>query len=297
MNGKFGTVPYQILEEHHEAFYLWGLAVQEGILSAQNNVLFHVDHHDDLACGAYFRDFTQPFTCLEDRRVFTYEHLGIADFIVPALYEGLFNTFYNLKGFLPTPFVHRDKLVQLVGNNCLNLKDEVPFLHAAKRAVGDPAYRFFTYWEGGLSETPPLESVVLDIDLDYFCWDDSLHTAFPKQIELTADSYESFLHDPYHPFRILPRQLFHAVECGGRYYLRYEEASCTAPACDEIRIEKRVTRFLQWIEKQPWTPSLVTLCRSAQSGYLPRDRAALVEGLVIDGLSKLWSRIPEKESR
>ncbi|BFJ84813.1 hypothetical protein Ruko_12300 [Ruthenibacterium sp. TH_2024_36131] len=288
MDGKFGTVPYYVLEEHHEAFYLWGLAAQKGILSSQNNVLFHVDHHDDLVCGAYFRDFTRPFSSLEERRAFTYERLGIADFIVPALYEGLFSTLYNLKSVLPTPFVHRDKLVHLIGNNCLKLMDEVPFLHASKRAEGDPAYRFFSYWEGGLSETPPLQSVVLDIDLDYFCWDDSLHTAFPKQIELTADAYKAFCQDPYHPLRILPRQLFQAVECDGRYYLRYEEASCPPPSCDEARIKKRVARFLQWLTEQPWTPCLVTLCRSAHSGYLPRDRADLVEKLVTQGLDDLW---------
>lgn len=276
-------VAYRVMEEHHEAFYIWGAAVQEGILQPAGNVLFHVDHHDDLTCGSYFHDFTQPFASLEERKQFTYQGLGIADFIVPALYEGVFDTFYNLKSLLPKPFAHRQKVVRLDGNNCPSLCDFIPFLHGQRSEDA----RVVDFWEGGLWETPALRSVVLDIDLDYFCWDDSLRTAGPKRIELTREAYEAFCKDPYHPFRILPRRLFDAVACDGRYYLQYEEPACAAAPQDEARIQTRVQRFLQWARMQPWTPSLVTLCRSARSGYLPRDKAEWVERLVTQGLKEI----------
>lgn len=278
---------YRMLEEHHEAFYLWGAAVEEGILRPSGNVLFHVDHHDDLECGGYFHDFTRPFASLEERRQFTYEKLGIADFIVPALYEGLFDTLYNMKSLLTKPFVSRQKIVRREGKNCLLLDDYIPFLHRQRLEAPDSTDRLLTFWEGGLSETPPLQSVVLDIDLDYFCWDDSLQTAGPKRIELTREAYEAFCTDPYHPLRILPRRLFDAVECGGRYYLQYAEPPCAVPPRDEARIQKRVQRFFGWLQAQPWTPSLVTVCRSARSGYLPRDKARWVEQLVTEGLDRM----------
>ena len=50
-----------------------------------------------------------------------------------------------------------------------------------------------------------------------------------------------------------------------------------------------LARFFSWLGSQPWEPALVTICRSARSGYLPRDRAELVEELVCEGLQRLWA--------
>lgn len=45
-------------------------------------------------------------------------------------------------------------------------------------------HRFFAYREGGLGELNLIQPVVLDIDLDYFCWDDSLSMAGGKKLTL-----------------------------------------------------------------------------------------------------------------
>ena len=47
-------IPVYCMEEHHEAFYYWGLAVENGYLQKEGNTLFHIDHHDDLENGGYF---------------------------------------------------------------------------------------------------------------------------------------------------------------------------------------------------------------------------------------------------
>lgn len=282
-------MPFLTMEEHHEAFYYWGLAVEKGWIAPHGNVLFHVDHHDDLTCGGYFHDFSRPFTDLEERRTFTYSHLGIADFIFPALYEGLFSHMFNMKGLVKQPFSSEEQLIRLRGKNSLEPGKYVPFLHADKRRDGADGYGFYTYHEGALSDTGPLENVVLDIDLDYFCWDDALSTVLPKRIEITKEAYEEFSAEPYHPFRILPRALVRAEEEDGRCYLRYMEAPIEEKAADEAQIRARTDRFFDWLGRQPWEPALVTICRSAHSGYLPQDRAALVEELVCDGLQKLWA--------
>ena len=282
-------MPFLMIEEHHEAFYYWGLAVEKGWIPPRGNVLFHVDHHDDLACGGYFHDFSKPFLSLEERRTFTYSHLGIADFIVPALYEGLFTQMFNMKGLVKQPFSTEERLIRLRGKHVLEPGRYIPFLHADKRKNGAEGCGFYTYHEGALSDTGLLENVVLDIDLDYFCWDDTLSTVLPKRIEITGEAYREFCENPYHPFRILPRALIRAEAESGRYYLRYMDAPTEEKAADEALIRTRADHFFDWLGSQPWEPALVTVCRSAHSGYLPQDRAELVEKLVCEGLQRLWA--------
>ena len=282
-------MPLLTMEEHHEAFYYWGLAVEKGWIAPKGNVLFHVDHHDDMTCGGYLYDFSKPFLSLEERKAFTYSQLGIADFIIPALYEGLFSQMFNMKGLVKQPFSAEERLIRRRGKHVLEPGRYIPFLHADKRRNGAEGYGFYTYHEGALSDTGPLENVVLDIDLDYFCWDNSLSTVAPKRIEITGEAYAEFCADPYHPLRILPRALIRAEAENGRYYLRYMEAPTEEKPADEVQIRARVDRFFNWLGSQPWEPALVTICRSARSGYLPRDRAELVEKLVCEGLQRLWA--------
>ncbi len=247
-----------------------------------------MDHHDDLECGGYFHDYTKPFISLDERKAFTYSCLGIADFIVPAFYEGVFDTFYNMKGLVTSPFQKQEKYVKLVGKNTLITGEYIPFLHAGYKKNGSDVYRFYTSMTGSLGETPFLEQVVLDIDLDYFCWDDSLSTAAPKRLEITKEAYEECQKDPYHPFRILPRRLLRTEEYEGRYYIRYEEPADVEKRADEERIRKRIRRFIDWLGSLSWEPSLITICRSVHSGYLPGDCAELVEQEVCRGLEELW---------
>lgn len=282
------NMPVLMMEEHHEAFYYWGLAVEKGWIAPQGNILFHVDHHDDLVCGGYFHDFSRPFADLEERKAFTYSRLGIADFIVPALYEGLFSHMYNMKGLVTQPFSSEERLIRLRGTQRLEHGRYIPFLHADKQKAD--GFCFYSYHEGALSDTGPLEQVVLDMDMDYFCWDDSLSAVAPKRIEITKEAYRAFSTDPYHPFRILPRALVRAEEEEGRYYLRYLEAPTEETPAGEDLIRRRAGRFFDWLGRQPWEPVLITICRSVHSGYLPQERAGLVEELVGQGLQKLWGK-------
>lgn len=281
-------IPYAIFEEHHEAFYHWGIAMEKGWIAPTGNVLFHLDHHDDMECGAYRWDFRVPFTSLKERHEFTYHALGIADFIVPALYEQTFTRLYMMKSLLPKQFQEEQRLVKLAGANHLSVLRYIPFLHGEYKRNNDPNYNFFSYHEGSLTDTPHLDNVVLDIDLDYFCWDDSLRTVEPKRLELTKQAFEEYQSDPYHPFRILPRKLLTAVEDNGHYYLEYSEPLEAAATANEDRIQKRIDRFFQWLSQQSWQPRFITICRSAHSGYLPRSRAAFVEERFLRGLNQLW---------
>lgn len=281
-------IPVYCMQEHHEAFYYWGLAIEKKYINEKGNTLFHIDHHDDFECGGYKRDFTKSFSSLEERKKFTYEELGIADFIVPAMYEGIFSQFYNMKSVVPKKFVHQDRFIRRIGNNALTVGEYIPFLHSQYRKDNNNEYSFFTYFEGSLESTEQLENVVLDIDLDYFCWDDTLSTVPPKRLEITEEAYKEYINNPYHAFRILPRKLIRAEAVDGRFYLRYEEPIVFEKQADEEKIHKRVDRFEKWLSSLSWKPSLITVCRSANSGYLPSQYAKLVEVLVKNCLQNIY---------
>lgn len=281
-------IPAYRMEEHHEAFYYWCLAIEKGYLEQENNTLFHIDHHDDLEYGGYFHDFSRKMESLEEYREFTYNELGIADFIVPAIYEGIFSVMYNMKKVRPVPFIKKEKMVHRKGNNCLTMGDYLPFVHGKPRREKAEEYRFFTYYEGSLSDPEEMTGTVLDIDLDYFCWDDSLTKVGDKKMEITRKAYEEFQSNPYHPFRIMPRKLLRIREENGRFYVCYTEPPIVQKETDEECIRKRVERFGQWLKHQEWKPKLITICRSAHSGYLPPDYAELVEGLVCAVLEEIY---------
>ena len=67
------------------------------------------------------------------------------------------------------------------------------------------------------------------------------------------------------------------------------EASTEEALAEEKQIRTRIEHFFNWLGSQPWEPALVTICRSAHSGYLPREQAELVEELVCEGLKRLWA--------
>lgn len=53
------------------------------------------------------------------------------------------------------------------------------------------------------------------MDLDYFCWDDSLLSVPEKRVEITKEAYEGCLADRYHPLRLLPARTVKPQVVGG----------------------------------------------------------------------------------
>ena len=39
------TTNLYIIEEHHEAFWLWNYCIMRGTIKPSHNTLLHVDHH------------------------------------------------------------------------------------------------------------------------------------------------------------------------------------------------------------------------------------------------------------
>ncbi len=49
------SIPTFIVEEHHEAFLIWKYAIQNNLIPAKGNHLFHVDEHSDMSNLHNFR--------------------------------------------------------------------------------------------------------------------------------------------------------------------------------------------------------------------------------------------------
>ncbi len=279
-------IPVIIVEEHHEAFLCWKYFIDKGYIKNEGNYLLHIDHHDDMEMGGYEWDFSQEIEDEETLKTFVYERLGIADFIMPALYYQIFDHVHILKNTLPKAIEEQEMFVRCNDNSILKNGSYVPFLHAEYKKKEDRSYAFYTYLNGGLGETHFCENVVLDIDLDYFCWDDSLQSVPMKKIEITRQAYEEYMENPYHPFRILPRQLFRGREIDGRYYLIYQEYNGKYSLPTKERMEKRMDVLLEWIDRSGISPAAIDICRSRYSGYLNNDSFPWIEESFIKKLKE-----------
>ncbi len=262
------SIPLYRIEEHHEAFYYWNLFIEKGYIRKSGNYLLHIDHHDDMEGGGYNWDFTRTDMSLEEARKLTYDGLGIADFIVPAIFQGIFSEVHIVKSLTHTPMVQEEQFVKQTGGCKLTRGKVIPFLHASWRGRADSPYRFFTWREGCFEPASMKKDIVLDMDLDYFCWDDSLKSVPPKRMEITEQAYQEFIQNPYHSFRILPKRLLHVEEETGRYYLVYEEHIPQKEPSDRERILKRMDRLLGWFTECRIEPKAIDICRSRYSGYL-----------------------------
>jgi hypothetical protein len=280
------SIPLHLMEEHHEAFYYWNLFIEKGYIQKKDNYLLHVDHHDDMEGGGYAWDFTHRDLSLEEARELAYERLGIADFIVPAIFQGIFSDVHIVKNLVPKPLVQEEQFIKCTGGCELTRGKMIPFLHASWRGKADSPYQFFTWREGCFEPMTIEKDVVLDIDLDYFCWDDSLKSVPPKRMEITKQAYQEFVQNLYHPFRILPKRLLQAEEEAGRYYLVYEEQVPQNEPPDQERMLKRMDRLLGWLRECGIEPKVIDICRSRYSGYLHSSAYPWLEEELIERLGK-----------
>lgn len=272
-------LPTIVVDEHNEAFVAWHMFKEKKIIGESGNYLLHVDHHDDMAFGGYDWDFTGHVETAAEARHLMDKALGIADFIVPAIYQRLFSTVHILKNLRACKLIKKEQYVFLASAKELICGDYIPFFHAAEKAKSESPYRFFTRVDGGLSPEKdlPEDGIVLDVDLDYFCWDDSLSSVPEARIEITAAAYEEYMSDHHHPIRIMPRKLTTVKERAGKYYLVYDEHLPPRQIADEETIVRRMERLIDYLAQAKTAFRAMDVCRSSHSGYLPSSRAAFVE--------------------
>lgn len=288
------TIPVTIMNEHRDAYWHWHWIIDQGIVPHDGNYLLHIDHHDDFEGRGYRGDLFDPPESADEAKRITDKSLGIADFIVPAVWHGIFTTVHILKNTIPKAVTSEEYFLNFIrvdDDSYIKKGKYIPFLYADKRKNADGNYRFFNVVQGGLNSTDniPPENVVLDVDLDYFSWDDSLSTSGPKRMEITEAAWNEYHSNRDHPFRILPKKLIYPVEENGRYYLEYHEVIPKSAMATCSRIEKRMDSLFDWFDKTGLCPAAIDICRSSVSGYMPQDNAGFTEKEFLRRVEERWN--------
>jgi hypothetical protein len=285
-----GKVPVYLVEEHHESFLLWHHAVLEGQLPRAGSQLIHIDEHPDLFPAQVDTPLGDLFGDFERALRVTYGQLNIANFIAPALYSGIFDRLYWVReGREARPPSDHAVYSYRGEGRCL-------FLSTADKLRQGPAradVRPFLYEEvTAAAALPPLASVALDIDLDYFLCAPLEPSGLT--LEISPREYQAYLDNRYHALRIMPRSACRVFERDGACFLEF--TSRVPPGVEQARqvkdpeaqIGERLAALGRFLVSNGVIPRLVTVCRSRISGYTPAEHCAQIEAGLLQHLADLY---------
>ena len=192
------AIPLFVFEEHNEAFFIWHYAVMKKMMPKFGNTLLHVDEHSDMGIPRLNQSINSLNGSLQDIYKFTYSELTIENFIVPAIYQGLFNKLYWIRQSTEFPIPNSmyvytyDKEGKLL--TARNAKD------LGTAALFNPKYKSAKFKCMTVDdEFAENQSVILDIDLDYFSCNHQYHN-FRGKLEITEEQYNSFNQDKHQFF-------------------------------------------------------------------------------------------------
>lgn len=285
-------VPLFIMEEHHEAFFVWHYAIQAGLMAPTGNSLLHVDEHADIGAPRLFQSVDELGADLHAIHRFTFDELSCFEFIVPSLHLGLFDELVWIRQGVERK---SDQLVivrtpqragqsfELIAYNLINGKRALP----ASAPTDGRQVRYLHQTE--VDALHPLDKVVLDIDLDYFSCEDAVNQ--PQRLEVTQAEFEAFQTDRYHFLRVNQGSRIKMREEDGRFFLylkNYPEAAPTPLRMSEETIVERLDRFAEFLQRNQVRPQIIDIARSRFSGYTPGDQWAFIERQLVERLESLY---------
>ena len=278
------AIPAYIMEEHKEAFYCWQYMKEAGQIPVTGSMLLHVDAYDDFApCEIRDPLFTDTLN-LEQAKKICYEQLNVLNYIVPAFYYRTFRDAIWLSGVhdVKTP---AEFLIELESPRKINVRmDGGNTFPANGVTVG-------TYIGGTMVNFPTLfagRSIVLDIDLCFFCPNPVVHIGHKIDIEITENAYRQYADNPYHFLR-LKKDDIRLITRNGHYY--FSIGKCkeeTLPITNRQEILGRMDSFFMWLKKNKVTPSAIDISRSRYSHGLSKDVFPWVEEEILKRLKELY---------
>ena len=285
-----------ILEEHHEAYLIWYYAIRKGLIKESNNSLLHIDQHADMDLPIFSASIRNRKDSLKDVQEFTYQELGISNFIVPALYKGIFKIVYWVNHGYFRKNETMGYILYSLGEKgkAFSLKEDIPFNR--ERAGADRKrfdYRILTLWD----DIDPSQGIVLDIDLDFFsCIKIPL---VRSEIEIAKKEYDMFQKNRYYFLKLRTDCMVKAVKRKGNYFLVFNDLKHKVPFGLEVSAEKilfRIDMLKKFLIRNRIVPAVITLCRSRHSGFTPLDGWEFIEQKLVDTLKAVYSDSPENAS-
>lgn len=284
-----------IIEEHHEAYFIWKYALSLGLINPKNNVLLHFDEHSDMATPTLNIPLKHLNGDLTDILDWTYKELNIANFIIPALHESLFDKVYWIKQFHPKPNAEGHKMYVRSHNGqgerlitkeeslLEGFKDDIPdLLNTISR---------YRYYKCHVDDLTSINDVCLDIDLDYFsCNQDPLKKEL--RIEISKSEYEEFIKNPYHRMNFYEFGRVDACEENGKYFFvlnGYVYKFKSPIKVEEEEILKRIDAVADVLKSKDIQPQIITICRSRFSGYTPDDQWQFIEEHLLEKIGQLYN--------
>lgn len=285
-------VPVFIFEEHHEAFFVWNYAVMNQLIQRFDNVLLHVDEHSDMDVPRFNYSINSIKDNLHKLYEFTYNELTIANFIIPAIYQGIFSRCYWL--YQSNDEGRADKKTLCVHSHN---REGRALKIASDRTVG--MLTFFdsdfknTLFKSIKTHNEFLEdkSIVLDIDLDYFSCNSPHHNRQIK-LEVTKEQYDEFNEDKHHLLRISLGSGVRSRAAEGKYYMFINTSSdgiiSSKLKVSEAEIIRRIDVFTEFLLKNKVEPQLIDICRSRLSGFTPDDQCEFIEEKLVEKLKSIY---------
>ncbi len=286
------TIPFAILEEHHEAFFVWEWAKKTGFLTSEPHLLLHIDTHADMKPPVLRTAIgTIPGDTKKLKR-FVHDELGIDTFIVPALYRGFFDEVVWLlqpgpQFVKPAPQKLYVRTFEEKGQVFV-IGPETPGLDTGNLLQKRIPFRFETRTLQEPFKTK--KKIILDIDLDYFSCE--THPSLGKRLEITRAEFLRIKRNPYHFLRL--HQECHPFQEKGRYYVQLgpHERETLPPGAwkvSEEKIRERIGVLCRWLSTHKINPVLIHLCRSRHSGFTPEDQWRFIEKELIVALKRGYS--------
>lgn len=285
-------IPTFVIEEHHEAFLVWHHAIANHLIPESDNCLLHFDEHSDMSMPRLNISADHMGKDQEAIQNFTYNELNIANFILVAVYQGLFDEVIWVK----QQHKHLEpKRLNMFVSSYNDLGKKLMTGKVSAEVTGGTeeikSYREYRYSQLNGSQLEVLDApFLLDIDLDYFSCTQNPYESKEIEVEISETEYKRFQNDPYHKLRFITSRLETKIQDGKYYYVinKYDEIYESPLKMDEEVINMRLSAFFSQLAAQREKPMLITICRSRYSGFTPEDQWAFIENALLEGLQRLY---------